>query len=453
MVQLIQSLIYLVQDRMAHKPSNRQWTMIDAAIAEADPPYVPGSSVDADPSWEEPPSSSSDDFELSEHSVYPGRPPPVTPVKQVMGGAKEATIDTQFTTPTSTGSEKKVKYLDMYAGNWTLSSPKNSKNQSSRDSMIKMTYGATGATFNVLNTKVNKAQAALDPQTYDFLLVPSRDQCRCNRVCTTFPLTVGDVLNLRRPIWESDDPTLVSIARQLRSFNLSLLNVAGEIPRNASLAYKINDREVCGAYWMTVMGISDHTMRRSRMMAKHGRFVTAHAGTGMTKLTLGDGSPNLEASDALKCHSFWYQYFAIFCQKPNDEVRLFPTAETFKSLYIKNFLPYATRLGWTKIPSQKVFTTVASTHPDFADVKRKKNHTHCRCNECSDCKALLAAGFQNGAELEAVQHRWQLHQTAIRDWRACEQYWTQLSQSTPHEVITTVCRPCCNSFCNLSWMN
>ena len=82
-----------------------------------------------------------------------------------------------------------------------------------------------------------------------------------------------------------------------------------------------------------------------------------------------------------------------------------------------------------------MFAKVAHTHPDFADVKRKKNHTHCQCVECSDCKALLAAGFRNGADLERVKQRWQLHQQKIRDWRNCEQYWTQRSQSTPQEVI------------------
>ena len=420
---------------MAHKPSGYKWAIIDAAIEEAlHPAYVPASAIEASPSDDEQPSSSSDDFELSDHSVYPVRSPPATPVKRVLGEPRRATTDKQFVTPTSTRSGKKVKYLHLYASNWTVVSP---KNQSARTGMVKLMYNATGATFDVLSTKANKAQAALDPQTYDVLLVPSATQCSCPRACSKSHLTAGAVINLRRSIWESDEPTQVNIARLMRSQNLALLNVAGHIPSSASLTYNIDGRQVCGRFWMTVMGISDHTMRRSRIMAKHGRFIVGHAGTGMTRLQHGDGSPTAEASDALKCHAYWYQYFEIFCQKPNDEVRLFPTAETFQSLYITNFLPYATRLGWKKIPSVELFGRVASKHPDFGDVKRKKNHTHCRCVECSDCKALLAAGFRNGAELEAVQHRWKLHQTAIRDWRNCEHYWTQLAQSIPHEVIAT----------------
>ena len=411
---------------MAHKSSGRKWTIIDPDLHEhliEDP---------VNHSDSEPPSS--EDVHLSDDSGLSDLWAPATPGKLVLGAARGSTTTKEFVTPTSTRTGKKVKYLDMYASNWTVDS---SKNKSARTGMVKLTYNATGATFDVLRTKANKAQAALDPQTYDFLLVPSATQCRCARVCSTTCLTAVAVMNLRRSIWESDEPIQANIARLLRSYNLSLLNAVGHIPGSASLTYKIDGREVCGMFWSTVMGISDHTMRRSRVMAKLGRFVVGHAGTGMTKLHNGDSSPTAEASDALKCHAYWYEYFRIFCQKPNDEVRLFPTAETFKSLYITNFLPYAARLGWTKIPSVELFGRVASTHSDFADVKRKKNHTHCRCVECSDCKALLAAGFRNGEELATVQQRWGLHQTAIRDWRGCEHYWTQRAQSTPHEVIAT----------------
>jgi hypothetical protein len=424
---------------MAHKPSGHQWPILDTALQVddhliLDPAIARVAAIAVNPSDSEQPSSCSDDFDLSDHSLCSDLWAPATPVKRGLCVAQGATTDQEFVTPTSTRTGKKFKYLDMYASNWTVDSP---KNQSARTGMVKLTYNATGATFDVLSTKSNKAQAALDPQTYDFLLVPSATQCRCARVCNKFDLTAGAVINLRRSIWESDEPTQVNIARLLRSYNLSLLNVAGHIPPSATLNYKIDGRQVCGRFWITVMGISDHTIRRSRIMAKNGRFVVGHAGTGMTKLHNGDSSPTAEASDALKIHAFWHDYFNIFCQRPNDDVRLFPTAETFKSLYISNFLPYAMRLGWTKIPSVELFGRVASTHPDFADVKRKKNHTHCRCVECSDCKALLAAGFRNGEELTSVQKRWELHQTSIRDWRNCEHYWTQLSQSTPHEVIVS----------------
>ena len=86
-------------------------------------------------------------------------------------------------------------------------------------------------------------------------------------------------------------------------------------------------------------------MRKSRMMAKNNRMVTAHAGTGMTKSTVGDGTPgSIEASDSAKVYSWWFHYFEVFAQRPNDETRLFPTAETFASLYQSQFLPHAKRL-------------------------------------------------------------------------------------------------------------
>ena len=156
----------------------------------------------------------------------------------------------------------------------------------------------------------------------------------------------------------------------------------------------------------------------------------------MKKLQLGDVTTGAEASDALKCHGFWHQYFDVMCQRPNDRVRLFPTTESFHSLYITHLQPYAKRLGWVKIPSEKAFARVATTHADFSDVKRKRNHTHCRCDECTDCKEIMARGFRNGEDLTLHEERWARHQQAVKDWRYCEGYWTQLAQSSPHEVTT-----------------
>ena len=46
---------------------------------------------------------------------------------------------------------------------------------------------------------------------------------------------------------------------------------------------------------------------------------------------------------------------------------------------------------------------VATSHPDFDDVKKKKNHTHLRCDECADCKDLIANSFRNGADLDKLK--------------------------------------------------
>jgi hypothetical protein len=366
------------------------------------------SSTDKDDHWGSDPDLSDSDYCTS-------------PVKRAPG------VNKQLVTPTPMGSR-------MRGPSWHISDGLRKKR--SRHGMVQMTYIPTGETFDVQSSKTNKAQVALDPTNYAFLLVPTPAQCKCTRVCTKTPLTVGDVLRLRRPLWESDESVLIQVARLLRTDNTHMLNTRGIIPAQAPMDYKIDGREVCCAFWCTVMGTSDHTIRKSRTMAKHGRFVTGHAGTSMTKLQLGDVTTGAEASDALKCHGFWYQYFDVMCQRPNDEVRLFPTAETFKSLYISHLLPYAKRNGWVKNPSPKVFTTIATNHDDFADVKRKRNHTHCRCDECTNCKEIMDRGFRNGEELTLHKERWARHQVAVKDWRHCENYWTQMAQSSPHEVTT-----------------
>jgi hypothetical protein len=355
-----------------------------------------------------------------------------TPVKRapVVAG-NDTDVNTKLITPTVAGSRMR----DICSPTWHISDgPLKTR---SRFGMVKMTYGATGATFNVQSSKTNKAQMALDPQTYTFLLVPTPAQCRCTRVCTQPSLKVCDVLRLRRPLWERDETMVVQVARLLRADNIDLLNARGTIPPQTPMAYKIDGRLVCCAFWCTVMGTSDHTIRKSRVMARTGSFITGHAGTTMSKLHLGDVTTGVEASDALKCHAYWHQYFDVMCQKPNDKFRLFPTAESFKSLYDTNFKPYVKRMGWVKIPSDKVFIRVATTHDDFDDVKRKRNHTHCRCDECTNCKEIIARGFRNGEDLEIHRRRWASHQKAVKDWRYCENYWTQLSCSSPHEVTTS----------------
>ena len=305
-------------------------------------------------------SSNYDEFEPNDGDSY-------SPVSKLTTPTKDDDIvNKQFISPPSTREKKQKKTYRMTCdSNWMESAQTDS---SSRNGMVRLTYRATGATYDVLAVKANKAKAALDPQSYGFLLVPEPSHCRCARICTKAHLTAGAVLNLRRPIWESDESVPVEIARLLRSTNAHLSNPSGLIAITTSMTYKIEGRPVCGAYWALIMGVSDHTMRNSRRMAKNNRMVTTHAGTGMTKGTVGEGtSDSIEAADSVKVYSWWFHYFEVFAQRPNDETRLFPTAETFASLYLSQFLPYAKRQQWTKIPGERVFAKVAKTHPDFAD--------------------------------------------------------------------------------------
>jgi hypothetical protein len=81
-----------------------------------------------------------------------------------------------------------------------------------------------------------------------------------------------------------------------------------------------------------------------------------------------------------------------------------------------------------------IFTRVATSHPDFDDVKKKKKHTHLRCDECADCKDLITNGFRNGEDLDALKARFKRHNDSVLRWREMENYYTQLAQSAPHEV-------------------
>ena len=298
--------------------------------------------------------------------------------------------------------------------------------------MVSVTHEGSGSTYIIPSTKFSKAVHNLDPATFTWLLNPTKANCKCGRVCHQKGTTVPQVLRARRSVYESEDPSLAVFARELRGYNSHLVLQDGTIPAEARLVYKFNDQVVCGDFWQTVMGTSGHTKKRAARLAKSGKFLVVHGLTGQTKMKLE--SVGTEAAASLKCHAFWTDYFHKTCQRPNHETRLFPTEQTFSSIYNDAFTVYSLRQGWDHIPKLGLFTRVATTHPDFADVKSKKKHSHLRCTECADCKDLITNGFKNGADLVALQARFKRHNDSVQRWREMENYYTQLAKSSPHEV-------------------
>jgi hypothetical protein len=298
--------------------------------------------------------------------------------------------------------------------------------------MVSVTHETSGSTYIVPSTKFSKAVHNLDPANFTFLLRPAKAHCSCSRVCHQNGITVPLILRARRAVYESEDPSLAVFAKELRGYNSHQVLQDGTIPAEARLVYKFNDQRVCGDFWMTAMGTSGHTKKRAALMAKSGKFIVVHGLTGQTTMKLE--SVGTEAAATLKCHSFWTDYFNKTCQRPNHETRLFPTEQTFPSIYNDAFTVYSVRQGWQHIPKLRLFTRVATTHPDFADVKTKKKHTHLRCDECAVCKDLISNGFKNGDDLQALQARFKRHNDAVLRWREMENYYTQLAKSSPHEV-------------------
>jgi hypothetical protein len=259
----------------------------------------------------------------------------------------------EFTTPPP---NKAPKPRGDYHPGWTV--PKKS-----RGARVTMTHDATGRTFSVLKTKFNKACLALDSSTFTFLLAPAPGDCRCSRVCTRLPLTADQVLKERIPIWTADESARTLFAKQLRSQNLTLVGLDGTIPVRCSLQYRFAGHQVCSAFWRVGMGASDHMTRAARSMAMSGNFDVSHGGRHLRKVKTG--SAEGEASPALKVHAFWTNYFDIFCQRPEEKLRLFPTQEAFPHLYKNTFLPHIQKMEWKETPSIRCFETVACNHKDF----------------------------------------------------------------------------------------
>ena len=100
----------------------------------------------------------------------------------------------QQSSPHRSGEQKQAEFLtppsnkprrDYHPG-WTA--------KKSSPLMVTATHTASGSTYTVPETKFNKAVHNLNPSTFAFILNPTKEHCRCCRVCTQREITVPMVL-------------------------------------------------------------------------------------------------------------------------------------------------------------------------------------------------------------------------------------------------------------------
>ena len=77
------------------------------------------------------------------------------------------------------------------------------------------------------------------------------------------------------------------------------------------------------------------TVRRAKQMATTGAQAPAKRKPDVAR----------EAKKKIISHAFWTLFFESNCQKPNDELRLFPVNKTFPEIYNEYFLPWYKRLA------------------------------------------------------------------------------------------------------------
>ena len=193
------------------------------------------------------------------------------------------------------------------------------------------------------------------------------------------------------------------------------------VPRKSSLKYHIvisnqssqqkTEIPVCGRYWAAVYGLCESKMKKVRTMVKNGSTIAVHGATNkLNKPT--------HLKKTVVCHSFWTHFFNENCQKPTDEVRLFPVNKPFLLIYERFFTPWFNKLrentrtalderSW--LPGFTCFKS-ARYHPDFKDVKHRPKHYHARCKDCDELNGIRLRGFVNSEQRLAFDIAFKAHE-------------------------------------------
>ena len=116
---------------------------------------------------------------------------------------------------------------------------------------------------------------------------------------------------------------------------------------------------------------------------------------------------------------------------------MFPVDKSYECIWNEYFLPWfaGQNLPACDMPTLVYWKKVRWSE-EFADVKRRAKHYHCRCSKCAKLQAKLLASFANRADHLAYQRERRLHDDSVTAWRKLEAHVITLAQSSPDDQIT-----------------
>jgi hypothetical protein len=279
----------------------------------------------------------------------------------------------------------------------------------------------SGASFNVHYNRVPKAKIRLSYD--DCANAVKMGNCDCSRGCHKTLTNIEDIRRLRTEVFKNCDngPAVMNLL-------VAKLNAHGGAP--TILKEKGQYTPVCRKYYAAVHGISENSVKKASRLSKNG----ARAPSAKYSMGARD-KPKYEVS-----YAFWNLFFEQNCQKPNDEVRLFPVAKPMKDIYTIYFKPWFARLvsrGDRTLEDMPGFGTwkKARWAPEFADVKRRAKHTHARCGECSRLKQMMLNSFQDGAEERNYLQQRRLHDAEVEGWRKLEEVSKAAAVNNPQDNL------------------
>ena len=278
-----------------------------------------------------------------------------------------------------------------------------------------LSSSSTGYTYDLPNSRTRKAQLLLDYSSMLECMDPTLSTCNCKRKC-----------------WDKFDRKAVVIARSTIAGLINESAVGMYLLRNIQRddGFVFQNKEVCRSFYAKVHGVSVYMCKKARMMSKHGAGAVWAKST--TKLTSTPAQPG--KGDF--AYAFWDLWFGRLCQKPNDEVRLFPADKSYSEIWKDCFLPWWKQQGQddSKRPTEKYWQQVRK-HKDFKDVKRRAKHFHCRCTVCATLKHLHLVAFTSATCMAYYQAERRRHEEAVRAWRLLETRLDAEARQCPSEVV------------------
>ena len=287
-----------------------------------------------------------------------------------------------------------------------------------RPGYASMCESGTGMTYTVPASRVIKARDLLSHDSVMKCLHPKSSGCHCGRQCWAQKhWTRWTVLEERKVIalLENDDAVGAHLTRVIR--------------RDGGL--KSRGETVCRGFYQKLHGVGDRTIRKAVTMAK---IAGADAVWKRSTTKLPATTPEPGKKD--HAYTFWSLFFDKMCQRPNDDIRLFPVNKTMDDIWREYFTPW---WKWQEHPEsqkpQKSTWQKQRYHPDFKDVQRRAKHFHLRCTTCATLKQMHLLAWTSGDAMHQYTQARRRHEAAIIAWRKLESHLDAESVQCPEELV------------------
>ena len=297
--------------------------------------------------------------------------------------------------------------------------------------------------ITVTKNRVKKGMEKLDPSSITAVQnKTSSCQCKTNQCQMKFSFL--DIIACRKHLFGN-----ANLATEQRVTEAAVAVLTAENPDatpTKSLRYFANNNgtkiKVCSRFWAAMYGLCETKMKKVREMVKNKSTTTVHGGKGQLN------HPRMTSQSTI-CHAFWSHFFEKNCQRPTDQLRLFPVNKPFQVIYDQYFIPWFNKRTDTELGNNGVqditdervwapgFSTfyMARKHKDFSDVADRPRHYHCKCKTCDELNTIRLRGFVDDSHKAAYEVAFKAHEADARGWHEHEEKCKSVSRRQPHESM------------------